>query len=287
MVVLSMNPHPRYQHSLEDLFMHVYVLVDDWLKENERRFGLPKQPRQVASYSELFTIAIVGELVAQPYESIWYWLVSQSYCDLFPKLPELHEVPRRDSRYHRVVRNAEKLWATLAVELAGSTATHLHIVDAKPLPIAKGKRAEWATCLGARKGFSTMGMVYGFKLHALVNQDGLFERWSFAPAHYHEAAVAPELVDGVVQQVIGDKAYLGNEKIVTPKRKNMAEPSCWSRTLNRLRKRIETSFSVLVGSLTLHAAQVKTFWSLRARVNLKIAAHNLIQSGLLSRWQTG
>lgn len=57
MVVLSMNPHPRYQHSLEDLFMHVYVLVDDWLKENERRFGLPKQPRQVASYSELFDIA--------------------------------------------------------------------------------------------------------------------------------------------------------------------------------------------------------------------------------------
>ncbi len=271
-----MNPHPRYQHSLEDLFRHVYVLVDDWLKENERRFALPGQPRQVASYSELFTIAIIGELVAQPYESIWYWLVGQSYRNLFPKLPEY-------SRYYRVVRNAERLWAALAVELASSGAVGFKLVDAKPLPVAKGKRAKRTRCLGASKGFSTMGMVYGFKLHALVNAQGLFERWSFAPAHHHEAAIAPELVEGVVQQVIGDKAYLGNDKIVTPKRKNMAGPSCWSRTLNRLRKRIESSFSVLVGSLTLHAAQVKTFWSLRARVNLKIAAHNLIHSGLLFR----
>lgn len=271
-----MTKHPRYQHSLEDLFLHVYVVVDDWLKENELRFALPKQRKQVASYSELFTIAVVGELVAQPFESVWYWLVGQSYQKLFPKLPEY-------SRYHRVTRNAEKLWAALALELVADLAGAFKIVDAKPLPVAKGKRAEWAKCLEASKGFSTMGMVYGFKLHALVNERGLFERWSFASAHHHEAAIAPELVEGVVGSIVGDKAYLGNDAIMTPKRKNMTEPSCWNKTLNRLRKRIETSFSVLVGSLSLHAAQVKTFRSLRARVNLKIAVHNLVHSGVLYR----
>lgn len=102
-------------------------------------------------------------------------------------------------------------------------------------------------------------------------------------AHHHEAALAPELTEGIAQGLIGDKAYLGYGKIVTPERKNMAGPSTWNKTLNRLRKRIETSFSVLVGSLTLHAAQVKTFRSLRARVNLKLAAHNLTHSGLLNR----
>lgn len=270
-----MTKHPRYQHSLEDLFLHVYVLVDDWLKKNEERFSLPKQRSQIASYSELFTIAIVGELIAQPHESVWYWLVRQSYRNLFPQLPEY-------SRYHRVVRNAERLWAELAVELVRDSAGAFKIVDAKPLAVAKGKRAGWAKCLEASKGFSTMGMVYGFKLHALVNAHGLFERWSFTPAHHHEAAVAFALVEGVEEHIIGDKAYLGNDAIVSPKRKNMTEPSYWSKSLNRLRKRIETSFSVLVGSLTLHAAQVKTFWSLRARVNLKIAAHNLIHSGVLS-----
>lgn len=269
-----MRPHLRHQHKLEELFLRVYVLVDDWLKENETRFGLPKQPRQIASYGELFTIAVVGELLAQPYESVWYWLVQQNHRDLFPQLPDY-------SRYHRIMRNAEKLWAELALMLATPVEGY-RIIDAKPLPIAKGKRAEWARLPEARKGFSTMGMVYGFKLHALVNEHGLFERWGFASANHHEAKLAPELLEGLEQEVVGDKAFIGLEQIITPKRKNMKK-GCWNKALNRLRKRIETSFSVLVRSLTLHTAQVKTFWSLRARVNLKIAAHNLIHSGVLSR----
>jgi len=201
-------------------------------------------------------------------------MVGQSYRQLFPKLPD-------HSRYHRVVRNAEKLWAALALELVGDLPGTFRIVDAKPLPVAKGKCADGAKCLEASKGFSTMGMVYGFKLHALVNEHGLFRCWSFAPAHHHEAALAPELLEGIRAPIIGDKAYLGIPSITTPKRKNMTAPTLWNTTLNRLRKRIETSFSVLVGSLTLHAAQVKTFRSLRARVNLKIAAHNFVHSGAL------
>lgn len=69
--------------------------------------------------------------------------------------------------------------------------------------------------------------------------------------------------------------------VYCPSRKNMKRQTFWPRALSRLRKRIETSFSSLVRSLHLHVGQVKTFWSLRARVNLKIAAHNLIHSGVL------
>lgn len=208
-----MNQHSRYQFSVEELFLRVYVLIDDWLKANEARFDLPRQARQVASYSELFTIAVVGELLAQPYESVWYWLVQQNHRDSFPRLPEY-------SRYHRVVRNAEKLWAELAfafVAFAFVAADEgFRIIDAKPLPIAKGKRNEWAKLPEARKGFSTMGMVYGFKLHAVVNEQGRFERWSFTSANHHEAKVAPELLEGLEQEVIGDKAFIGIKQVITP-----------------------------------------------------------------------
>ena len=97
-----MTTHPRYQHTLEELFVQVFVYVDDWLKANEARLELPKQRTQVACYSELFTIALVGEMLAQPYESIWYWLVKENHQDLFPQLPDY-------SRYHRITRNAERL----------------------------------------------------------------------------------------------------------------------------------------------------------------------------------
>ncbi len=112
-------------------------------------------------------------------------------------------------------------------------------------------------------------LVYGFELHA-VNKQGLFERWSFASAHHHEAALVPELTEAMTEPIIGHKAYLGHEQIITPQRKNMTRPDRWNKTLNRIRKRIETSFSVLVGYLTLHVAQVKTFHSLRASITVAV-----------------
>ncbi len=268
-----MAPHPRYQRSLEELFLHVYVYIDDWLEPYQAH--LPKHSKQKASISELLTIAVVGELLAQPFESTWYWIVQQRFQDLFPSLPEY-------SRYHRVLRNAEPLLAGLALSVIRKQ-SQLHLIYSKPLPIAKGKRAEWAKLPEAAKGFSTMGMVYGFKLHALTDEQGLFEKWAFAPANHSDVTLAGELLEGMSNQlVVGDKAYIGSTAC-TPKRKNMAQEGDWQRWMSKARKRIESSFSSLVRSLTLHAAQVKTFASLKTRVNLKIAAFNLIHSGVLFR----
>lgn len=115
-------------------------------------------------------------------------------------------------------------------------------------------------------------------MHAVVNLGGLFRRWALVRAHEHDRASAEALVQG---PTLGDKAYVGSE-VYCPSRRNMKQQTPWPRLLSRLRKRIETSFSTLVRSLILHVGQAKTFWSLRARVNLKIAAHNLIHSGVLA-----
>ena len=268
-----MTQHPRYQRSLEELFLYVYVYIDDWLVPYQSQ--LPKHSCQKASISELLTIAVVGELLAQPFERTWYWIVQQSFRDLFPSLPEY-------SRYHRVLRNAEPLLAALALS-AVTKQSQFQVIDSKPLPIAKGKRASWAKFPEASKGFSTMGVVYGFKLHALTNQQGLFEKWVFAPANESDVTLAAQLLEGYQDHlVLGDKAYLGSTAC-TPKRKNMAQEDSWQPWMSRARKRIEASFSSLVRSLTLHAAQIKTFASLKTRVNLKIAAFNLLHSGVLFR----
>ncbi len=268
-----MANHPRYQRSLDELFLHVYVYIDDCLKPYQAQ--LPKHCKQKASVSELLTIAVVGELLAQPFESTWYWLVRETFRELFPSLPEY-------SRYHRVLRNAEPLLAALALSVV-TEQSQLHLIDSKPLSVAKGKRADWAKLPEAAKGFSTMGMVYGFKLHALTNEQGLFEKWAFAPANQSDVILAHELLEGCNDTlVLGDKAYIG-ASVCTPKRKNMAQEENWQGWMNRARKRIESSFSSLVRSLTLHAAQVKTFASLKTRVNLKIAAFNLLHSGVLFR----
>ena len=139
----------------------------------------------------------------------------------------------------------------------------------------------WAKMPEASFGFSTMGSVLGFKLHAVCNLDGLFERWAVIPAHEADVSVARELLEGLEGDVVlGDKAYPGSAA-VTPKRKNQQADCHWTDALSKARKRIESSFSSLVRSFNLLVSQVKTFRSLRTRVNLKIAAFNLLHSGLL------
>ena len=165
MVFLSTTKHPRHQYTLEDLFLRVFVLVDDRLIANAQRFALPPQSSQVAGYSALFTVAWVGELPAQPSGPVWYRPVFHNHRDLCPALPDY-------TRYHRVVRNAERLWAELAIELAAHAPSWLEIIDTRPLPLAKGRRARWARMPEATKGFSTLGMVWGFKLPAVVSRGG-------------------------------------------------------------------------------------------------------------------
>ena len=126
-----------------ELRVTVFVYIDDWLKPYQdilpRTDSSGQQPAQKASYSELLellTIAVVGEILAQPkvgfagYESTWYWIVNQLFRELFPKLPHY-------TRYHRILRNAERLLAKLALSVL--TANRIHLVDSKPLPVANPK----------------------------------------------------------------------------------------------------------------------------------------------------
>ena len=131
----------------------------------------------------------------------------------------------------------------------------VHLIDSKPLPVANpkqgralraqrsrpcpplGKRSSWSKFPEARKGFSTMGMVFGFKLHALTNLEGLFERWAFAAANHPDVRLARELTAGLEGQlVLGDKAYIGTG-VLTPKRSNMPGGEVWTKPLDRARTR--------------------------------------------------
>ena len=88
-----------------------------------------------------------------------------------------------------------------------------------------------------------MGMVFGFKLHALTNLEGLFERWAFAAANHPDVTrrvrpwLARELTAGLEGQlVLGDKAYIGTG-VLTPKRSNMPGGEVWTKSLARARTR--------------------------------------------------
>lgn len=261
------------KHNVTDIFTAVYVLIDDYLQAADQlgRFKLPQKSNQKSSYAELLTIVLVGEILQQKNQGLWYLLVQCDYRALFPQLPHI-------TRFYRVSRNFERIYADLALLIAEHNGVYL--IDSKPLPVCKGVRYSRDRAMsqatsgkgGASKRF------YGYKLHAVGNTLGYVCRFGIVPANEHDVTVAKVLLDEHADDlgsIIGDKAYLGLG-IYTPPKSNAVEPAFWCDFFARARKSIESIFSSLQRCRNLALQQLNSFWSVRASVCRKIAAHNLI-----------
>ena len=156
----------------------------------------------------------------------------------------------------------------------------MYLIDSQPLPICKGIRYTRDRLLseaasgrgGASKRF------YGFKLHAICTGTGAICRFALVPANEHDVTVAKCLLDeryDDLHSLIGDKAYLGLG-IYTPPKQNARTPGFWCDFFAQARKSIEAVFSSLQRCRNLALQQLNSFWSIRASVCRKLAAHNLI-----------
>ncbi len=125
---------------------------------------------------------------------------------------------------------------------------------------------------GATKRF------YGFKLHAVCTGQGASCRFAIVPANESDVTVGKCLLDASgddLNSIIGDKGYQGLG-IYTPPKQNAKEPGCWCDFFARARKSVEAVFSSLARCRNIALQQLNSFWSIRASVCRKVAAHNLI-----------
>ena len=115
------------------------------------------------------------------------------------------------------------------------------------------------------------------KLPAVTTLRSYLCRFGIVPANEHDAKVGKALLDARhddFSSILGDKAYTGIG-IFTPPKANAKETSYWSGFFAKARKAIESVFSSLTRSFNLISQQLNSFWSIRASICRKIAAHNL------------
>ena len=248
----------------------VYVLIDDYLNAAQAsgRFELPHSEQQKGSYSELMTIALVGDLLNQADTGLWFSLVKTSCKELFPTLPG-------ESRYYRILNNLERIWADFALLLAAEHQVLAYSVDSKPLPVCKFRRYKRPRAMPeATVGYSSQGAVYGFKLHAVTTPQGMIVKFALTPAHEADVTVVRALLSNTERALtLGDKAYAGSG-IYTPPKTNALKPGSWTSLMNTTRKLIESVFSSLTRTKHLVLGQRNSFRSIRAHTCRKIAAHN-------------
>ena len=79
----------------EDLFVYVYVLVDDAIADGEVTIPVRPGPVPACSDAELLTIALVQHLLGRRSEAGFLHEVGRDWAQLFPQLPHQSEANRR------------------------------------------------------------------------------------------------------------------------------------------------------------------------------------------------
>lgn len=112
-------------------------------------------------------------------------------------------------------------------------ATGLAFIDATSLAVCHNRRIYSHKVFKkiAKRGKTSMGWFYGFKLHLIINERGELLAFRLTPGNVDDRRPVPELTRGLTGKLFGDKGYLSKRlfqtlfeeglQLITPIRKNM------------------------------------------------------------------
>jgi hypothetical protein len=278
----------------EDLFVYVYVLVDDAIADGEITIPARPGPVPACSDAELLTIALVRHLLGRRSEAGFLHEIGRDWAELFPHLPHQSEANRR---IRWLWAAFEQLRATLA---AGVPVDDCAQVDTSALPVKHPSRVRgpdgWVgpNDLVARFGRDAAHgeWFYGFRLAVKTDLGSrLVRAWSIVPAAVNERDVATDLLDTGLppRDLLVDngfdgrpfanaQAVRGTAVLVAPTKAQRARmPRCLQRVIACWRNRVEITFGELTDRMELARHGAHTFWGLLARTAATIAAHTLLR----------
>ena len=214
-----------------------------------------------------------------------YLLVQANVASAFPKLCRY---PQWLARLHAL----SPLVGRLVLASAGGAFKQYYLLDSKPIPVCHPIQHERVRLLredGAWFSKTTKGWFFGFKLHAIVNQQGLVVGALFTPANTDDRDPALALAwaaDGGL--ALGDLGYRSEELrelrqedadllLLTP----ADAPKPQRALLSALRERVETSFSQLWSRFVdlVYSRPWNGLWN---TLKLKMLHFNLCQAGLIA-----
>ena len=278
----------------EDLFVYVYVLVDDALRSGAITIAARPGPAPGCSDAELLTIAVVRHLLGRRSEAGFLAEVARDWAHLFPCLPCQSEANRRI----RWLWGAfEQLRAMLAARLPEDDCQQ---IDTSALPVKHTSRVRgsdgWAgpgNDLAARFGRDAAHAewVYGFRLAIRADLGSRVVRaWGIVPAAVNERDVADDLLTAwpPPRDLLLDKGFTGaafaarqaarGTAVLIPPAKGQRHtmPPILRKIIAQWRNRIETTFAEITDQMELARHGAHTFWGLLTRTAATIAAHTLM-----------
>jgi transposase len=276
---------------ISDIFVVIFVLVDDWYQEYAKEFreGKPGQKPEFSD-SEVMTILMAMDFIPFPSERQFIAFVRANYLDLFPRILDQSQFNRRARDVAPLLEEFRQHWLVCL----GTTLACEGLLDTKPVPVVGYRRSKKHSDFldSADYGYCASKKMYyfGYKLVTITTIEGIPLLYDLVPANTDERQAAEELLDRLAGfDLFADKGFLGKawqheihqrtrNRIWTPRRKNQYTqyPAAFQAWLNRLRLRIEGVFNELqnVGK-NLERLLAKTVLGLCTRIIAKMASHLL------------
>jgi hypothetical protein len=156
--------------------------------------------------SEIMTILIYFHLSGMKTFKQYYICLLNGFKFLFPKLVS----------YSRFIELAQTALVPLCsfLEFSKGECTGLSIIDSTPIIVCHNKRIfDHRVFDGiAKRGKSTMGWFFGFKLHIIINQMGELLAFKLTPGNISDSKMVEPLSKDLFGKLFGDRGYL-NQKI--------------------------------------------------------------------------
>ena len=278
----------------EDLFVHVYVLIDDLVTAGIIAIPPRPGPAPACSDAELLAIAQVRHLLGRRSEAAFLAEVARDWPHLFPCLPHQSEANRRI----RWLWGAfEQLRGYLAMQLPADDCQQ---IDTTALPVKHTSRVRgpdsWTGPNGLHARFGRDAAhaewFYGFRLAVRTDLGSRVVRaWSIVPAAVNEREVAADLLEASPppRDLLLDKGFSGRAfaagqaargtAVLIPPTRNQrpATPPILQKIIAEWRNRIETTFQEITDQMELARHGAHTFWGLLTRTAATIAAHTLMR----------
>lgn len=273
--------------SLEDLIITIYCSIEEIYQEATKGIHLRARGSAPAlTDTEVLTMLVVGEYLGLGSDKkIWLYF-SQHWSTWFPKIGCRTSFTRQSANLLEILNRMQQ---KISEQLCNNK--DLYFFDGFPIPICHIKRYKRKSPF---RGIGSVGYCaakdykyFGFKGHLLISFEGVARGVSVAPAHIDERDVLPEVVAGLMGDVLADKGLIRPElteilmnqgmNLHTPLRKNMKDdrPKEFVSQIMNLRRKIETVIGQLVERFNIQTIRAKDSWHLMAKIGRKLLAHTI------------
>jgi len=269
---------------LEDFIIAVFCIIDEEMKLIEKQNPPRKRgPKPTLSDSEVLTMETVGEFLGFSQDKAIFSYFKTHFAHFFPNILKIHR-----TTFSRQAANLWaykwKLWWKILKKV--QTDWMISLVDSFPVPVCKLARAYRCKRFSAEASYGYDEMArqtfYGFRAHLRVCWPGVITGIGLAPANVSDIVFAPCLLEGAEGYALADRGYWSPSLFNDLLRRGVSllapfkfRSRPWPEVLSRIRRRIETVISQLVGRFNLRQVWVRDLWHFISRTLRKALAHTI------------